>query len=242
MRVRCSSGLTIACRSPRPWLVGLVGFVAVLALACSSAAGGRVRRPPPATRRAPTPTSHTATTPPGSAAPGASDSAAHGAAPDVSAGAGPTPPSNPSFEVSGHRLQVAMGSDCLLNVTDPHGERTLVDVGISGPCHILEWTRPPPPSAGPGGVSEGEPVGAMGDARAYRYGNGTVAVVLIGGPVRPADETRTAGRRCGGASAAVLLEGPKVRLSGRRIEGPSNPQCVEWGGPDEREYWLFAHE
>ena len=116
-----------------------------------------------------------------------------------------------------------------------------ITLALEGPCFFVSWVRPPPPPPGPGSVSDGVPLGAKGDVRAYSYGNGVSVVVVLGNPVAPEDAERARGYTCAGGSQAILLQGSEGRASKRIIES-GRVQCVEWGGPDEKEFWLFGHE
>jgi hypothetical protein len=105
----------------------------------------------------------------------------------------------------------------------------------------MPWVKPPPPRD-PNGPSAAVPVGTTGDARAYTYENGVTALLVIGNPVPEAQAERARGYRCAGGSRGVLLQGGQVTPSKRIVEVGSRIHCVEWGGPDEKEYWLFAHD
>ena len=116
-----------------------------------------------------------------------------------------------------------------------------VELGLTAPCYIMPWSQPAPPRDAHA-PSAAVPVGTTGDARAYTYENGLTVLLVIGNAVPPAQAARARGYHCAGGSRGVLLQGGEARPSKRIVEAGSRIHCVEWGGPDEKEYWLFAHD
>jgi hypothetical protein len=147
------------------------------------------------------------------------------------------------FTVSGHELSLSPApGPCTVSHRAPSGATSTISLGLTGPCYIMPWKTNPPRERLPGSVSDGVPVGAQGEARAYSYGNGATVVLAIGNPVSPEQAERARGKTCAGGTQGIVLSGSKAFASKRIVESSSRPECLEWGGPDEQEYWLFGHD
>lgn len=147
------------------------------------------------------------------------------------------------FVVNGHELSVTPApGPCTVSHRAPGGVAGTIALGLSGPCYIMPWAKPPPQGRLPGSVSDAVPVGVQGEARAYSYGNGATVVLVIGNPVAPEQAERARGYTCAGGTQGIVLQGARAQASRRIVERASRPECLEWGGPDEQEYWLFGHD
>lgn len=181
-----------------------------------------------------------------SAAPAAPPLTAPSRAPGVAPAAeAPAPEASQAakFVVQGHELSLEPkpGPCVVSHRAGGTSAPRPIALGLDGPCYIVPWARPPAPPPKAGGVSDGVPVGAKGDARAYAYGNGVTVVMVIGNPVPAEEAERAKGYTCAGGTQAILLQGSAGRASKRIVDG-ARIQCVEWGGPDEQEFWIFGHE
>jgi hypothetical protein len=148
-----------------------------------------------------------------------------------------------TYTLAGHTLQVTpdAGSCIVAFQRSPDDSPIPIRFELDPPCYLVEWTRPPAPNDAQG-VSDGSPIGTTGGLRAYRYDHGIVAVVVIGDRVGPEDSQSTAGLRCGSGAQALLIDETRAWPSTTAFRGPARPHCVEWGGPEEKEYWILAHE
>jgi hypothetical protein len=127
------------------------------------------------------------------------------------------------------------------------GERRTLVLALRPPCHLITWRQPAPRAATRGGVSDGRPVGAVGDAMAWRYpsARGVVVVAVIGDPVPDSmrggklyQQRLQQGLTCSASVQGILLHGKTVRLSAKREH--VGVLCAE-SGLDEKDFWLLAH-
>lgn len=148
-----------------------------------------------------------------------------------------------TYNLAGHTLQVTPDAAvCAVAFRrSPDDIPIPIRFELDPPCYLVEWVRPPAPSDAQG-VSDGSPIGTTGGLRAYRYDNDIVAVLVIGDRVGPEDSQGTEGLRCGTGAQALLIDETRVWPSTTAFRGPARPHCVEWGGPEEKEYWILAHE
>ena len=170
--------------------------------------------------------------------------------PAPSASAAPTT-ATATLGVAGRTLSLSeLGGRCALNVGAlvPGSEATRMALDLAAPCSVLTWrSAPATASAAP---SDGQPVGGVGDAMAWRYpsAKGVTVVVVIGdgipaawreNPYYPDHEKR--GYRCASSAQAALLPleaNAPVTLS--RKQNEAGVFCAEIG-MDEKNFWLFAH-
>lgn len=150
-----------------------------------------------------------------------------------------TDPAGPAFRVLSHAFSIErVGDACVLKHRHEQSEaEERLDLGLLWPCYVVPWRSPPPPI----GDADGSPIGAAADARAYRFRNGVTAVVVLGDPLAESDTARAGANHCARTMRALLIDGPKLWLSARRATGGASLSCIEGGGPDAKEYWLFAH-
>lgn len=172
-------------------------------------------------------------------------------APPLASDAGEPSPtlSTPEYSVAGHqiRLLVEEGGCWLTHRAAGKGLERL-RFNLHPPCYLLTWQRPPPQRADAEGVSDGLPLGNIGDPIAWRYrsAKGVIAVAVIGDPIP--DDIRSSslyksrqqqGYLCASSMQGILFLGNKVRLSKKREN--VGLFCVE-SGVEEKDFWMFAHE
>jgi len=166
------------------------------------------------------------------------DAGAEAAAPTASISA-----SEVTFE--GTRLTVGVvGDRCVL--TFKGGDAVRLD--LAPPCYVLVWNEPPPRLTYASPESDGQPVGAKGEAMAWKYPSAHDAKVLavIGDsiPERLRGDSVLKIRQAKGYRCAGSLQGVKVVKGGpvpTAKWGQGNIYCVETG-IDEKDYWMLGHD
>lgn len=169
--------------------------------------------------------------------------------PALRAAPAPTPsPEAGEYAVAGHNVRLVVEEDaCFLGDQTEGGPPTKLKLDLGPPCYLLTWQQRPPRFGHPEGISDGVPVGDVGDVKAWRYGSaqGATTIAVIGDPVpesmrsdRYLREQRE-GFRCAASVQGVLLLGPKVWLSKKHDR--VGPICVEIG-IDQKVFWMLAHD
>jgi hypothetical protein len=175
----------------------------------------------------------------------------HASAPPLTSEAGEPSPvlSTPEYSVAGHQIRVLVEEGgCWLTHRAAGKGLERLKFNLHPPCYVLTWQRPPPQRADAEGVSDGLPLGNIGDPIAWRYrsAKGVIAVAVIGDPLP--DDIRSSslyksrqqqGYRCASRKQGVLFLGNKARLSTKREN--AGLLCVE-SGVEEKDFWMLAHE
>lgn len=173
-----------------------------------------------------------------------------GAPPLTSEAGEPSPAlSTPEYSVAGHQIRVLVeeGGCWLTHRAVAKGLERL-KFNLHPPCYLLTWQRPPPQRADAEGVSDGLPLGNIGDPIAWRYrsAKGVIAVAVIGDPIP--DDIRSSslyksrqqqGYLCASSMQGILFLGNKVWLSKKREN--VGLFCVE-SEVQEKDFWMLAHE
>lgn len=157
------------------------------------------------------------------------------------------PASSGRYDVAGHWVSVLEdATSCWLLHTDERNSTQRLRLSLRPPCYLLTWQAHPPRTS-PDGVSDGEPVGKVGDPIAWRYrsAKGAIVIGVIGDDIpsevrssRYVRERAESGYRCAGSLQGVLLVGNKARVSKKRED--AGVFCVEVQ-PDEKDFWMLAH-
>lgn len=155
----------------------------------------------------------------------------------------------PEYRVAEHKISLLVDGDGCWLIHQAGGKgRESLKFDLYPPCYFLTWQRPPSQGAGSGGLSDGLPIGKIGDPIAWKYrsANGVISVAAIGDPI-PADMRSSRlyqsrlqqGYLCASSMQGVLLLGNKARLSKKREN--VGILCVELQ-VEEKDFWLLAHE
>jgi hypothetical protein len=162
---------------------------------------------------------------------------------------GGSPPSAPAaatgYSVAGHQIRLEVqDSECWLLDRFKRGEERRLRLDLRSPCYVVTWHEAPPRVAAH--ESDAVPVGQQGSPKAFRYkvAGGTVALAVIGDPPTPdpRPESLYQLRRRSGYHCTDSLRG--VRLRGGRVQLLPKAQGLfcEEAPPDEKDYWMIAHD
>jgi hypothetical protein len=167
----------------------------------------------------------------------------------VSFNQGPDAPSSEvqtsaEYELLGDRFRLETRADsCWVIHRSAGGNREeRLSLDMQPPCYLLTWDRDLPRYDAQG-ASDGVAVGKKGSVRAYRYPgrSGSFAVIIvIGGPTKDERAKTWKDHHCGGAARGLIWRANSLRLS--KVEYDSYFNCVESGGPDEKDYWIMGHD
>jgi hypothetical protein len=148
--------------------------------------------------------------------------------------------------VAGHTMRLVTASDtCLIEHRSDQARGRQLMLDLRPPCYLLIWPGTPPKS-GSSGVSDGQPVGRMGEPMAWRYpkANGVIALAVIGDPMpkdlrasRSYQLREGQGFRCASSIQGVLIQGGAVRVSRKREH--VGVLCAEIG-LEEKDFWILA--
>jgi hypothetical protein len=157
--------------------------------------------------------------------------------------------STPEYNVAGHRIRLLVeeGGCWLTHRAEGKGLKRF-KFDLNPPCYFLTWQRSPPQRTGAEGVSDGLPLGNIGDPIAWRYrsAKGVIAVAVIGDLIP--DDIRSSslyksrqqqGYRCASRKQGILFLGNRAWLS-KKSES-AGLFCVE-SGVEEKDFWMLAHE
>ncbi|MGH8548837.1 MAG: hypothetical protein ACRERU_09605 [Methylococcales bacterium] len=153
----------------------------------------------------------------------------------------------PEYTVKGHVLRlVVTGEACVIEHRVNESEIGKLTLDLRPPCYLLTWRQIPANTKQEAGVSDGVPVGAIGDPMAWQYASagGVVALAVIGDPfpekLRLSNLYRLReqqGLTCAPSVQAILLHGNQIRLSKKREH--VNVFCAELG-LEERDFWMLS--
>jgi hypothetical protein len=172
-------------------------------------------------------------------------------APQLTSDAGERGPtlSTPEYSVAGHQIRLLVEEGgCWLTYRSAGKGLERLKFNLHPPCYLLTWQRPPPQRADAEGVSDGLPLGNIGDPIAWRYrsAKGVIAIAVIGDPIP--DDIRSSslyksrqqqGYLCASSMQGILFLGSKVQLSKKRED--VGLLCVE-SEVQEKDFWMLAHE
>jgi hypothetical protein len=164
----------------------------------------------------------------------------------------PAPPTysgpSPEYTVKGHVLRlVVTGETCVVEHRSSGTGIGKLTLDLRPPCHLLTWRQLPPTTSQAAGVSDGLPIGTIGDPMAWQYASaeGVVALAVIGDPVpeklRESSLYRLReqqGLSCASSVQAILLHVNQIQLSKKREH--VGVFCAELG-LEEKDFWILAH-
>jgi hypothetical protein len=157
---------------------------------------------------------------------------------------------SPKYRVGQHEIGLTVDSDsCWFTDTIDNQHARKLKLSLGPPCYLLTWQQSPPIRRdGGGNISDGLPIGNIGDPIAWLYekGKGVTTVAVIGDPIPPDLRSSRAylsahsrGYRCASSMQGVLLSEKKVELSKKRENVAIF--CVE-SGADEKDFWLLSYD
>ena len=157
---------------------------------------------------------------------------------------------SPQYTVMDNGLRLVItGEACVLEYHASGGSKVgKLMLDLHPPCYLLTWQQPPPTPNQEVSVSDGLPIGSVGDPMAWQYASagGVVVLAVIGDPFP--EKLRTSnlyrlrkqqGLTCASSVQAILLHGDQMQLSKKREH--VDVFCTELG-LEEKDFWMLSHQ
>ena len=160
----------------------------------------------------------------------------------------PTLVSSPDYSIAGHTLRLLTSKDaCILEHHQGKSEITRLTLNIHPPCYLLTWNQKPPSKNLSSDVSDGVPIGGIGEPMAWQYARARNVLVLavlgdaLSQELISGNQYRLIKKQnfhCGSSIQGILIRDQKIELSTERAN--VGIFCAEIG-IEEQDYWLLAH-
>lgn len=137
---------------------------------------------------------------------------------------------------------------CSVSIIAPGNSVEQLRTELKPPCYLVRWLRPPPSGDRDQSVSDGRPIGAVGDLMAWRYGgeDGSIAIAVLGDPIPDRLKAgslykvrQQQGMNCVSSVQGIVISNNRSRLSTKRAQ--TGIYCAELG-LEEKDFWLIGHE
>lgn len=159
-----------------------------------------------------------------------------------------TDSASPEYKIGDHVLRlVVTDKACIVEHRSSGAGIGKLTLDLLPPCHLLTWRKSPAAPSHAISVSDGLPVGTVGDPMAWQYASakGVIALAVIGDPLPESLRNSSLyslrqqqGLSCTSSVQAVLLRVNQIQLSRKREH--AGVFCTELG-LDEKDFWMLAH-
>jgi len=156
--------------------------------------------------------------------------------------------SSPDYNVEGHALRLVTTKDaCILEHHLGTTEMSRLTLKLHPPCYMVTWNKNPPPRNSTPDLSDGLPLGAVGEPMGWRYASAGSALVLavlgdaISQEAASSNEYRVRKKKdfhCASSIQGILISKKQVSLTAVRAN--VGIFCAELG-LEEQDFWLLAH-